>query len=415
MSGKKKKNRKARMAENRAAREASEEAERELHEYTRRYEEFARGYDYLRGASGAAGFGAASGKILYEFSDSRTWLDFSKQKKRAIAKSAHGILLFSLAGLLVVWLIFSFIYRMSTEANKGSVALSMLPSLLVVGACAAILVISVLGVWGNFTRFALSRGLHGRGDRARIEAMKADFARADGNKRYENAITVYKDHVCFILYGNKYVFQKSAVLLEVSRDQGQLFPAFYIDGVKTEFPATIPADEFFLLNKAFRGKVKTVRANTQAEIGYNDKGQRLYGGYTLGSVIAGTVMSCVVLTAGILVTVAHYLWIREIPPFLGLFFVGGAGLAFCNTFSHIPFINRAGLPFVFAVILTVFPPWFLVWIEVNGMGHAFTLAYLLTHCTPHAAGLIFLSAMGIYALCFSIAQAADYMRFGANK
>ncbi len=419
MSGGKRTNRKKRMAENRAAREEALQAERELQKYARRYGELANGYAFLREASGAAEFSAASGKILYEFSDSRTWLDFSKQKKRAIVKSLHGGLLLALAALMVLWFIVSFTYRMVTEGDKGAVALSMLPSLLIVAVCAAILIISVLGDWGNFVRFVFSRGLVARGkdamERANLAAMRADLARADACKPYENAITVYRDYLCFILYGNKYVFKKQLVELEVKRMKDELSLAFYTDGVRTEFPASLPAGEFFLLNKAFGGKVKTIRSNTAADTGYNEKGQRLYGGDTLGSVIAGAVMSCVVLAAGVAVTAAHYLWIPEIPPFLGLFFVGGAGLAFCNTFHHIPVIDIVGLPLVFSVILMVFPPWMLVWIEGTLMGKEVTFLHVLLNCTPQAAGFVFLSLMGVYAFCFAINKAADYMRFGKSE
>lgn len=417
-AGKKKHTRRKRMAENRAWREEQAEKERELQECARRYSEFGSGYGYLREASGAADFSAASGKILYEFSDSRTWLDFSKQKRRSIAKSAHGIILLTLAGLLAAWLVVSFIYRMSAEADKKAVALSMLPSLLVVAASVAILIISVLGVWGIVTRFALSHRLTSARsglDRMRLAQMQADFARADSNKPYENAITVYKDYVCFIFYGNKYVLKKQSIEMEASRKEGDLFIAFTTDGRRTEFPVPIPSGEFFLFNKAFGGKVKTHRTNTAAAVELNDKGERTYGGYTLGSVIAGAVMSCVILVAGVMLTVAHYVWIHEIPPFLGLFFVGGAGLAFCNTFSHIPFIKEVGVPLVFSVILTVFPPWMMIWIEGTLMGNEISLLHFILNCTPYAAGLVFLSTMGVYAFCFALSKAADFMRFGSEK
>ena len=87
-------------------------------------------------------------------------------------------------------------------------------------------------------------------------------------------------------------------------------------------------------------------------------------------------------------------------------------LALCNTFRHLPAVKTAVLPIVFGLILAVASLWFLVWVETEVLGVAFTPLWSLTHAVPQSVGCVFLAAMGVYAPSYGICQLALTLRFG---
>ncbi len=362
-------------------------------------------------------------KILYEFSSARTMYDFSDETTKGIIKHPQTIYLITVNSLLLLWVLFSLIYRLVTEENKSGVFLSMLPSLILVAAVTAIVVISALGSWGKVARFALKHGLYSRRgdavDRARLMAMKREFEHADRNKGRENAITVTEETVIITLYGRSHTFDKSRVLMQVQRFDGALMANFTIEDempIRMDFPERLPLDEWHKLKKALRDNLKTIRALPKMlEKETDDKGRRLYGGYTLGSVILSFIMSCVILTIGIMLTVAHYLWVPGIPPFVGVFFALMSGLCFTNTFQHIPAVNVVMLPLIFSIVLLVIPPWIFVWYETTLAQNALTFWGVLTHADVFPVGMMFFSAMGGMVLVFAIIKLIDFLRFGKQE
>lgn len=397
---------------------ASATTEREG-EYKEEELEFARRqFGYLKMSSAACDIPFEKGKEVYSYSSSRPFGEISDYDKEYARKTPAGIALFVLAALLILWLVFSFIYRMATEVNTGSVLLSMLPSFFVVAVAAAIMIISALGAWGVFIRFGFRHNLvrpHDAYSRHNIEALKREYRRADEGKAYETSISVRERAVIFMLLGDCYAFTREEVRLSVKLVNGALSLTFFMGGLSFEFPLQLPKSEFVPLKKAFRANMEVERAERSIEKEHDEKGKRLYGGDTLGSLIVSSFFASLILAAAILLIVAHYKWVPGIPPFLGVFFIGGAGLAFCNTFHHIPAVGEVGLPLVFSVILAVIPFWAFVWMETEVFGNAFTARYFFTHCTPYGAGFTFLTAMGVYAFIFSVIKAIDYARFGTAK
>lgn len=361
------------------------------------------------------------GKILYEFSSARTEYDFSDITKKSIIKSPQSIYLMSVDFLLLAWVVFSLAYRLATEDDNGAVFLSMLPSLIFVAAATCIVIISVLGAWGKVGRFALKHGMYSHGDAAdtaRLDALKSEFERADRNKNNENAITVTEHYVEITLCGRRRTYERNSVDLRVRRYNGKLLLCFTVSGEYMQyidFPEPMPMEEFYKLKKAFGKRLTTVRDLPHASEKERDQnGKRLYGGYTAANIVISAFFSCVVLTAGIMLVVAHYLWNLPVPPFLGVFFALMSLLCFGNTFHHIPAVNIVMIPLAFALVLIVVPPWIFVWYETELAGNALTFFGVLTHADVFPVGMMFFTAIGGMVAVFGITKLVDYLRFGKN-
>lgn len=352
------------------------------------------------------------GKPIYRYSSARTMYDVDGKRAR---KSPATAALSSVAALLTLWVLFSLIYRSTTESNVGAVWLSMLPSLIITVAIIVTVVISALGQWGKVGRFALKHGLYRHGNPAYIRALGEDFKRADANAYCENAVTVTKETVTLTLYGKPYTFGKAAVTAAVRRENGALHVVFRVDGHTVDFPEPIAADDFYLLKKAFGKQLTTVRQAEQNEVERDGKGRRTYGGYSLGNVVVAACMSTVILVAGVMLTVAHYVWGLPVPPFLGVFFAMMSLLAYGNTFSHIPAVNVVAIPLSFSLVLLVVPPWIFVWYETELAKNALTFWGVLTHADVFPVGMAFFSFIGVYVLVFAVGRLIDYVRFGVEK
>ncbi|MDE7182460.1 MAG: hypothetical protein K2O41_05475 [Clostridia bacterium] len=354
------------------------------------------------------GYQEDTGKEIYSYSDARAWIDFSPKQKRQMQFSLKGIYLIVLAILLSAWFFVSFVYRMVTESNRGRVALSMLPSFLIVGFCIFILLISFFGLWEKLLRWAIKHHwLHGRNPstRARYREIEADIKRADLNKRYECAVEVTEKFVTISIYGQKYVFSREAVSVKVSKTYDELTLVFNIDGFELAFPKRLPENEFVPLNKVFGSRLQTVKSGTKKKLGFK---------YFINELPA-IMIALIIVAAAALMTAAPYLWIPSFPPFLGIFFLLMSLLVFCNIFSEIPVVSDLGVPFAFSVVLLAIPPWAYVWLETQMLNNEITFFHVLTHCTPLAAGFGFFWILGFYVLAFAVSKAIDYARFGRSK
>ena len=396
---------------------AEEVRERGEEEILKRREEFARQFEYLRFSSAVRDSSFDTGKELYSYSDSRAFAELSENESKNAWKKPAGIVLILMGAFMLFWFCFSLVYRLCTEAEKGKVMLSMLPSFFVAAVTAAILLISVFGKWGEFFRFAFRHNLvRGRGGTARrqLARLYADYCRADENKPTETAFFVYERAVVLLLGGNRYVFAREDTSLKVKPEDGALLLCFTLGGLSLDFPYALPKNEYVRLKRALRERMSTERAVGSGKT-YDKYGRRTYGGYSLGSVCAGAFFATVILAAACLMIAAHYLWLPSFPPFVGIFFIGGAGLAYCNTFHHISFVNDVLLPLIFGLILLIVPLWAYAWIERTVYDNPLTVAYFFTHCTPFGAAATFLAAMGVYVLCFVCGRFADYVRFGTTN
>lgn len=359
----------------------------------------------LRQLPSYAGYKEDYGKEIYSWSDSRTWIDLSPGQKHKSLLSFGKLFLIVLSTVLILWFITSFVYRMVTETDQGKVALSMLPSFIIVAACAAILFISVFGGWGGFLRWGYKHNLvHGRdaAEKRFHREMKEEIERARLAKYNEYAVDVTEEYVILTMSGQKYPFFRNAVTLNISKKYDLLHLDFVVDGKQVEFIKGLPKEQFVYLRKAFEGKSMVIKPEEKSK----------FDAKKLVKEIPFLIVAVGIVAVSVLGIVAHYLWIPELPPVIGVFFLLMSGLVFCNIFSDIPAVSELGVPFAFSVVLLVFPPMAYIWVETELMGNEITFLHVLTHCTPFAAGFGFFFVMGFYTLTFAISKAVDYIRFG---
>lgn len=341
----------------------------------------------------------AGEKIVYEYSDSLTPWEVSERRRKQARKSPSAIALYVLAGLLVVWYLFSFIYRMGTEENKEQVAKAMTSALPVVGICVGIALLSAFGAWGKLVRYAFSHGHTSRdsADRAQLEGMETELALADSRKPRENAIVVLKNTVIFYLYGCKYAVKRESVFLEIIRGYDTLKLKFTVDGKRLLFPVETPDKEFVRLRKAF---------------GKNAKADEKHKEFSMSDLeIPPLVFITVVLVVSIFLIVAHFYWL-PIPLPLALFFLGGSLMGLCGCFAFIPFVSGVLFSFLWSVTVAGFSGWLLVFMEGMSSGAEVTFWHILTHCSPYSAPCVFLIGIGIYLLVYTVGSAIDYFRYG---
>ncbi len=377
--------------------------------YIRGYEELADMPDrkFLRSLPSYVGYKSDFGKEVYSWSDSRSWIDLSPGQKRKSLLSVQKLYLIVLAAALVVWFFISLIYRLVTETDAGAVLLSMLPSFIIIVVCTAILLLSCFGGWGGFLRWAYRHNLvRGRDamDRDFHRRMKDELDRVDDNKIIECAVDVTEEYVILSVYGQKYSFYRNAVALKISKVYDMLNLVFEIDGKQFEFCKNLPKNQYVYLQKAFADRCTVNRVKKKSEFSL----KKLLGEIPFLLVGAG------IVAVSITAIVAHYLWIPELPPVIGVFFLLMSGFVFCNIFSDIPAVSEVGIPFVAATVFLVFPPMAYFWIECELLNNPLNFFYLLTHCTPFAAGFGFFFVFGFYTLGFAVSKAIDFVRFGTN-
>ncbi len=359
-------------------------------------------------------------KVIYEYSNAQTMYDFSKRKRDGIAKSLSAVVLTVFVSLLLVWVFFSLIWRLIHEGNTSKVWLSMLPSFILALAEFTIIIISVRGAWGDLIRSGFKYNLIGGSnafERRHIEELRKQVKLADANRPEENAFCITLYNVYITLNGQCKNYLKDRVRAFALRKDKFCAIQFQIDGEEDAilFPELIPADDYYLLRKGLGKNLKTVK-NPEKIIQRNSKGQRLYGGETLGSIITSAFMSCVLLAGGILMMLVHYLWEPKVPPFIGLFFVLMSGFAFHSSFRCIlPSMDSWLLPLIAGSVFCTIPPMALIWITESLKNTQFSFLYLLTHADALAVGMTFFTGIGIYALCVAISNLYNAIKYRSDR
>lgn len=134
-----------------------------------------------------------------------------------------------------------------------------------------------------------------------------------------------------------------------------------------------------------------------------------------GKTLLRLLPSFILIAAGVMLVITHYLWITEIPPFLGVFFIGMSFLALCNVLSFIPAVNAVGIPLVFSLVLLIVPPWALVWFHRNIFHSGENVLSIILNCDVLTAGFSFFTVIGAYVFTFAVTRLVDYVIFGAIK
>lgn len=379
-------------------------------EYEKNYDErtVAEYKELTKGQSFAESHGEL-GKLLYSYSDGRSWIDLPSGQKFRKTFCHQRVFLFALAVLLCVWFVTALIYQLSVTSDAGKTLLRLLPSFILIAACVAILLISVFMGWGKLLRWGFRHNLiRGKGaiGRRRIEQMKLELSLADSRMANENRIDVTPDYVVLTVYGKEEIFKRELIKAKVYKRENELSLTFYSGGRIIDFPASLSAEEYVPLKKALRDQLTAMRIDVA-----DDDGQRR----KLVGEIPALIMTLFVFAAGVMLVVTHYLWITEIPPFLGVFFIGMSFLALCNVLSFIPAVNAVGIPLVFSLVLLVVPPWALVWFHRNIFHNDGNVLSIILNCDVLTAGFSFFTVIGAYVFTFAVTRLVDYVIFGAIK
>lgn len=366
-------------------------------------------YKKLRKSNSFAECHGDLGNLLYSYSDARTWIDLPRGQKFRKTFVPQRIFLFALAILLCLWFLTALIYQLCTTANTGKTLLHLLPSFIIIVACTAILLISVFMGWGKFTRWAFKHNLvRGRDalSRKRLAEMKLELELADMRKASENRIDITTDYVVLSIYGKEEIYKRELVTAQICKRGDDLSLTLNIDGRIRDFPPLLPDDEYVPLKKALLEQLTVVRAEPTDKKELRKK---------LIKEIPAVFPMLLILAAGVMLVVAHYLWIKEIPPFLGVFFIGMSFLVLCNILSFIPAVNAVGIPLFFSLVLLVVPPWALVWFQQNVFHNGGNVLQIILNCDAFTAAFSFFTVIGAYVFSYAISKLIDYIRFSATK
>ena len=367
-------------------------------------------YEKLRYTDAYAGEPEDYGKLLYSYSDARTWVDLPRGQKFRKIFVPQRIILFTLALLLFVWFTTALTYQLCTTTNVGKTILDLLPAFIIITILIAILLISVFLGWDKFMRWAFKHNLvHPRKNpilREQYRQLKADMESTDQRKPIENRLDVTRDYVILTVWGKEYAFHRNRISTTVQKNEHLLTLTFEISGKIRQFPAKLPEEEYTALKKALRDQLTAVRTKPMDTTDLREKFIKEIP-FLLGVLL--------IFAAGVMVVVAHFLWLPNIPAFLGVFFIGMSFLALCNSLSFIPNLHELCVPMIFALILLVVPPWALVWFQTNVFNNSGNVLQILLRCDALTAGLTFFSVLGVYVFVYAVMNVIDFIRFGKIK
>lgn len=342
-----------------------------------------------------------AGRLIYEYGNAYTELDMSIRRKKQARGNFFGVILPVFSALLVIWYFTSLIYGLVTEDSIGNVIVKHLLPLLIVGICVAILLMSYFGVWGKFFRLTY-RPHYGSSAwfRRHNAEVYSSMKQADSNLSYQTTIAVTENYVLIWLYGIQYTFDKSLCRARIEIAEN-IDLTLIIGDDEVKFPLELPKGNIYKINRAFKKKTEIIRAKSPQEAS-----KKKFGGYSLGDVISGTIVACIIIAGG-----GVLIALSLTPAFLGIVLIGFGALALCNVFHHITFVSKALLPFVVGLTLTVGAVGLLFFVEEELSGKSLTIISLLTHCTAIRAGCVFFIFLGLYTVAFAISETVRFIKY----
>lgn len=347
-----------------------------------------------------------AGRLVYEYSNAYTELDMSTRRKKQVRKSLFSILLLIFSALLVIWYFTSLIYGLVTENSAVNVILMHLLPLFVVGICIAIFLMSYFGVWGKFFRLTY-RPHYGSSAwfRRHNAEVYSSMKQADSNLSYQTTIAVTENYVLIWLYGIQYTFDKSLCRARIEIAEN-IDLTLIIGNDELKFPLELPKGDIYKINRAFKKKTEIIRADSP-----KDTDKKRFGGHSLGDVISGTIVACIIISGGGVLIALSLTTVPSLPAFLGIVLIGFGALALCNVFHHITFVPKVLLPLAVGLTLTVGAIGLLFFVEEELTGESLTIISLLTHCTAIRVGCIFFIFLGLYAVAFAISEAVRLIKY----
>ena len=308
--------------------------------------------------------------------------------------------------LLCAWFITALVCQLRNSTNAGTTILHLLPSFLIIAVGVVILLISVFQGWGKLLRWGYRHNLvRGRGavGARQFEQMRLELELADLRRTSENRLDITPDYIVWTVEGKEEIFKRELVRVHVQKSGDTLRLVLKSDGEEREFPELLPEEEYTALKKALRDGLAVTR--TPAVKSKNDV-QKIIK--ELPFILAGIAFR----VAGIMLIVAHYVWVPELPPFMGTIFIFASPLFVLDLFSPAKKVKTVGVPFTVSLILLSSCPWAIAWwFQLKGG----SFGQFLLNCDPFTVAFTLFTVLGVYVFIFAMTKLIDCIRFGTGE
>lgn len=371
-----------------------------------------------------------SGKILYEYSDSKHALDMTKSERRRYIKSFTAVWIMICVLLLTVWCIVNCVLDVRLY---GSFAIkSYIFLFIVLGVIILITVLTVFGLWGVFMRkVSKSYRPHEIESRQRMEELHSEFQAIDAHKSRENSLTIYGDHIAIKTKGAVRVIDKNELsVCSMIKSKSGIYLVFCIRNTTEKIPVgcLLPRTDAYLLKKYLGDvleEIKVPKTKRRSKTGEADDvaGRNKRSDATIaktkfddtekppiekGALFAGA--ACVVV--GIAITLLGYFHVMgDMPAIVGGFPIGLGMLFIVLAFYRFEIVSVFVIKVAVAALFIFMGILFLIIIEEGVTKAPVTFDSLLRHPTIYALACLFFVSVGISFIPNAIKSLAEYIKY----
>ena len=371
-----------------------------------------------------------SGKILYEYSDSKHALDMTKSERRRYIKSFTAVWIMICVLLLTAWCIVNCV--LDVRLYGSSAVKSYVFMFIVLGVIILITVLTVFGLWGIFMR-KVSKSYRPREieSRRRMEELQSEFRAIDAHKSCENSLTIYGDRIVIKTKCVDRVIDRSELSgCSMINSNAGLYLVFCIRNNNEKIPVgcLLPRADAYLLKKylgdeleeikvpKIRRRTKTGEADevagrnkrSDAKIGKRKSDDTEKPPIEKGALFAGA--ACIVV--GIAITLLGYFDVMGgMPAIVGGFPIGLGMLFIVLAFYRFEIVNVFVIKVAVAAMFIFMGIMFLIVIEEGVTKAPVTFASLLRHPTDYALACLFFVSVGISFIPNAIKSIVEYIKY----
>lgn len=360
----------------------------------------------------------------YGVDNSKTQYDLQNGQKAVGLKSPASVYMLALIAFMVFWYIYSLVFAIKdcVDASQSIavVIATFVPSFFIIFVCAFIVIMSVFGLWGKFSRWALRKNMvsNRNGDRARLQA---EMDAADQNLGVENALNIYEDYVEVINYGNRQVLDRGLLREVLIKKYGTRCTVYFTSmrGECVIAYADVPASDIHQINKIFGDMCKVEKYGKRKRESDKEPGVFEAMNYEKGKFVwdsgkvAGLVMGFICSAVGGVVVALHFCVTEQIPYPLGIFFIIGGLLVMSTVLSNMPVFKVFVIPLLFSIIFMGFPLMFVFSVSQSEQAPVVlpTFHEFLCSFTPLSGGIFFIAGIGFMLFLYSFYSLFKYLKY----
>ena len=356
----------------------------------------------------------------YGVDNSKTQYDMQNGQKAPGFKSPFSIYMFALIAFMLFWCIYSLVFAFKNNTPIAMILANFMPSIFVIFVCGLIVVMSVFGLWGKFTRWALKKNMVSNKDGARAR-LEAEVNAADDNIGKEKALNIYEEYIEVINYGNRQVLDRG-LLREVLIKKYGMRCTVYFTSMRGECViayADVPSSDIHQLNKIFGDMCKVEKygnrkTKSDKELSVFEAANYERGKFEWdGGKVAGLVMGFICSAVGGLIVALHFLVTEQMPYPLGIFFIVGGLLVMSTVLSNMPVFKVFVIPLLFSIIFMGFPFMFVFSVSQSEGTQVVlpTFHEFLCSFTPLSGGIFFLAGIGLMFFLLSFYNLFKYLKY----